>query len=79
MAEATVVIEAKPWYKSTTLIFNALALVAMGADYAVGQGFAFVNEPWFPALVGAVNFGLRFRTQRPVAASQKQVDVKQAA
>jgi hypothetical protein len=79
MTNGTVVVQAKPWFKSLTIGFNLLAGGLVLADYATGQGFAFTSAPWFGAVVAAGNFALRFRTVRPVAASQKDVDVPRSA
>ena len=79
MSETTVRVEAKAWYTSVTTIFNVLAGAAVVADWALGQGFGFVGQPWFAAAVAAINFALRFKTDRPVAAATKFVDVKKAA
>lgn len=74
-----VVVEAKPWYKSWTVLANVPIVLSVLVDYAVGEGFAFTNEPWFLGLVGIVNLALRFKTDRPVAASPKDVAIPRTA
>lgn len=74
-----VTVEAKPWYKSWTIRANAPLLLAVAIDYAIGEGFSFTDDPWFLAVVAIVNIGLRFKSDRPIAAKQEDVTIPRTA
>jgi hypothetical protein len=69
-------VTAKPWYLSTTLLFNFLAGVSVLIDWIMAEGFDIVDNPYFVMVVTVVNFLLRLKTQQPVAMSKKEVDVR---
>ena len=64
--QATQVVTSKPWYLSKTVWFNALAGVGVLVDWIATEGFAFVDNPVFAAVVTGVNLALRFMTSKPV-------------
>lgn len=74
MATATVV--QKPWYQSMTVWFNIITVLASMADIVMKSGFTFVTHPLFLTAVGVINFALRFKSQLPIGASAKMVEVE---
>jgi hypothetical protein len=63
--------EAKPWYASKVLWFNALsvALFFLAAD-EIKRLIPVNGEQIYISLVGLVNLGLRFLTNGPLTGSQ---------
>jgi hypothetical protein len=71
----TTTVIAKPFWKSWTVGFNILAGAGVLIDWMMTEGFAIVENPIFAGVVTLVNLALRFKTDKPVAASEKAVQV----
>jgi protein-S-isoprenylcysteine O-methyltransferase Ste14 len=78
-----VMVQAKPWYKSKTVIVNLLIMLAtMLGALQVFVGTIADSVPGSVAsilatLIAAVNILLRFFTDKPVASTSKPVQVEQ--
>lgn len=66
MTPEPVVVQAKASWRSKTTVFNVLAIAVALLSYAAGLPELAEYAPLILAIVGAVNFALRFSTDRPV-------------
>lgn len=68
--QPTVCVEAKPWWKSATLIFNVLAaLVAILTEVSTAVNLPADTSRWIMLAIAVINVILRFRTVQPVTTS----------
>jgi hypothetical protein len=66
-ADPTPVEEVKPWYKSKTMIFNVLAVVAaVAAEFGYAGTVPEDASEWVVGAVAIINIILRMATKQPV-------------
>lgn len=78
--QATVCVEAKPWWRSTVLWLNAAAvIVAMLTEVSTTVDLPPSIQRWLLIALAAGNGILRFRTVQPVTTSRTAVGAEAPA
>ena len=73
MSETTIVV-AKPWWRSWTLWFNALALLGVFLAAVTEQmQLTPMQAQWITVALAVINAALRLRTTHPISATSGQV------